>query len=248
MARTGKHARGAANILNRQTDRPLPICTYCEKGLPRRRGGILNQEHAVGRQFFPEPRPADLSKVIVPSCRACNEKPKPDEDYLRALLSLSNAALTPSGKRVHETAIRAMKEGKDKGLRRAIARGITPNVHMQTESGVYLGRAMTQTIDWKRVACVLEKWVRGLHWKEYGSRLPAEITFEVARTPDVQTRTMVPMAQPSKGSWPGTFEYWHSRDDADPTKTKWVFLVWDAIGFIAVTNQSLAVLKGDVFL
>ncbi len=106
-------------------------------------------------------------------------------------------------------------------------------------SGVYLDRVMTQTIDRRRVERVLEKWVRGLHWKEYGTRLPADLTFEVAQTPDAQTRTMIPMAQPSKGAWPGTFEYWHSRDDSDPTKTRWVFLVWDAMGFIAVTNQEL---------
>lgn len=219
---------------------PLPVCTYCETELRR---ADAEKEHSVGRQFFPRPRP-DLSTVVVPSCRPCNEKPKADEDYLRGLLSLSNAALSPSGNSVHQTAMRAMS--KDKGLRAAISRGITPNVPLQSESGVYVGRVMTQTIDWPRVASVLEKWVRGLHFNEYGSRLPLDATFEVAMTPRTQTRTTIAMTRQSKGSWPGTFEYWHSRDDADLTKTRWVFLVWDVMGFIAATNQTLAVLDIDI--
>lgn len=135
---------------------------------------------------------------------------------------------------------------KDKGLRAAIRRGITPKVDLQSESGVFLGRVMTQTIDWPRVERVLEKWVRGLHLSEYGSRLPLDATLGVAMILPPHTRTTIAMTRQSKGSWPGTFEYWHSRDETDPTKTKWVFLVWDAMGFIAVTNQTLAAVEIDV--
>lgn len=139
---------------------PIAIryCTYCGKELSRH--VVSNKEHAVGRQFFPEPRPSDLHKVIVPSCRTCNEAPKKDEDYLRGLLSLSKAALSDTGKRIHPVAMRALE--KDDGLRRAIRQRIERDVELRSPSGVYLGRAMTQTIAWDRVKRVLEKWVRGL--------------------------------------------------------------------------------------
>jgi hypothetical protein len=205
---------------------------------------MSNKEHAIGRQFFPEPRPADLDKVIVPSCRTCNEAPKRDEDYLRGLLSLSRAALSDAGKRIHPVAMRALE--KDRGLREAIRRGIQDNVALSSPDGAYIGPAMTQTIAWDRVKRVLEKWVRGLYWKEYGERLASSVAFEVAMTPLARTRQLIDPPRPSIGVWPGIFEYWHSRDEADRSRSRWTFLVWDALGFIAVSNQPLDVLEVDI--
>ena|SRR5579859_460376 len=217
-------------------------CTYC--GMELHRHGVSNKEHAVARQFFPEPRPVDLNKVVVPSCRTCNEAPKRDEDYVRGLLSLSRAALSDAGQRIHPVAMRALQ--KDRGLRDAIRRGLKRDVALRSPGGVYLGQAMTQTIAWDRVKRVLAKWARGLYFKEYGERLESSATFDVALTPLEQTREIVKPVQPSLGAWPGTFEYWHSRDDADRSRSRWAFLVWDAMGFIAVSNQPLDVLEVDV--
>lgn len=226
--------------------KPIPICTYCCKEV---RPNELNQEHAIGRQMFPKPRPANLKWVVVPSCRRCNERPKPDEDYLRALLSLSVAGTTPAGESVGETAFRAMTSGKDKGLRGAIVRGIKTDVPLHSPSGVYVGRVMTQKMEWPRIARVVEKWVRGLHLREYGTRLPVDTRFQVAQCPDAQTPATLGMHLPGKASWPGIFECWHRRDEeADPTKTTWLFRVWGGIGFIAVTNQELKIITGDIFL
>ena len=67
------------------------ICVYCGCHIAKQRdarGRKLerNREHAVGRQFFANPRPNDLDKVVVPSCRGCNERDKADEDYVRSII------------------------------------------------------------------------------------------------------------------------------------------------------------------
>lgn len=64
-------------------------------------------------------------------------------------------------------------------------------------------------------------------------------------TPLEQTSTIVQASKPSVGGWPGTFEYWHTREEAEPTRSRWAFLVWDAMGFIAASNQPLTVLEVD---
>lgn len=228
-------------------------CIYCGDHLPKRRGSghrsDRNQEHAVARQFFAKPRPKDLDKVVVPSCRACNERDKHDEDYVRSvLLGLSDAGLSETGKKIRDqVGDRVFK--KDKGLRARVASHLE-RVTLRTPSGIVLPEQIAQRADWNAIQRVLVKWTRGLYWKEFGEPLSPEVTFSTAMRPTeiLNNGFHFDAFEIGKGSWPGTFEYWHSCSVADPSQTRWSYLVWERVGFVVTTNHTIGIIPGLAIL
>lgn len=169
-------------------------CVYCGK-----RDGT-EKEHAVGRLFFPKPRPDNL--VTVPACSQCNRGISKDEEYVRAvLLTLMDTEEASAAIRLRaEELRRSFERDEGKPLANLILSSIEW-VNVETSAGIMLpNRVPLIGADTDRMYRVFIKIVMGLYyaWKRERLRLITKSSF-----------TCLVWASPSKtycpkqsGSWP----------------------------------------------
>jgi len=222
--------------VNTHGNRRKRLCPYCGKDL----SGLLtgrdfNRDHVLAKQFFPLPIPNDLANIIVRSCMACNSSFKKDEEYVLALFS-AHLGEQGTGRQISEQVRKGLP--KNPGLKHAVGRGIG-SIELHSPAGLYLGTHKTFDVDEKRVHAVVGKWVRGFHFISYDQVLPSTTPIEVL-TFDPPHSLNDHWDEATHGaSWPNKFEYWCSRNPADPAQTRWSFILWGAIGFFARANHTI---------
>lgn len=220
-------------------------CAFCAKILRPKTAGGATREHVVAKSLFPRLARHQLGNLIAPSCLACNASFKRDEEYARMLLATYAAHSAAGGfvwNDLERGAVRQRAaEFKD------VQRGFR-YVNAKTEAGIELGVKPTVAVDWPRIEAVVRKWVRGFFFKETGSILDAATPISVAMT-EPKTILQAPSegAEIGRGAWPGVFEYWWDRKATAPSSTRWWFLLWDTIGFVASTEVPLGAPVVDLY-
>ena len=134
----------------------------------------LTDDHVPPKGLFPSPRPTDL--VTVRSCEVCNKSYELDDEYLRAFLT-SRPTRNPTGREIWDKKVVESTFIRSPKLREALRKTIRAT-ELHTPAGLYLGTFHTIGWDAKRLKREFEKIVRGLYFKEKGSRLPLGLRFE----------------------------------------------------------------------
>ena len=198
-------------------------------------GRETNRDHVFAKMFFPKPVPSNLKPIIANSCTACNTSFKKDEEYFVTTYGAHLAEREGTAKQVFEQVKRGLP--KNVGLRNAVGRGIRA-VETRTNAGLYLQQKVIE-IDANRVDVVVKKWVRGFHYLVHGVVLDASTPIRVVNfdPPDALNDHWPNVRRAA--SWPHKFEYWHSRNEDDASQTRWSFLLWGAMGFFALTNDTI---------
>ena len=193
------------------------------------------RDHIPGKQFFPDPKPHDL--VTVPCCAQCNAGHKKDEDYVRGLLCFGPAGVSTAGRSLWQQKLHRTYE-KDRGLRRVLSRSMK-QIRPITASGLRLPSRLAIEIDWNRVFRVVQKWVRGFYYFEYGEVLIPEVVVKIDYVHSGNLATLVPVSsQLTVGNrgWQDVFLYKRSRVSEQPEGSIWLFYVYQNHEFLAVTH------------
>ena len=215
-------------------------CVYCGD----REG--TEDDHAVGRLFFPKPKPEDL--ITVPACDACNRGISKDEEYVRAvLLTLMDTENMPAAERLRGRELRRSFEREEgKGLANLILSSVEwVNVH--TPSGTALpDKVPIIGADVDRMYRVLIKIVKGLyyHWK--GERLPDDYEVLVYLAglgepfQDVLPQAIRFVAKHEvlhKIGDGSSFVYWVREGDELPDQSYWFMSFYRAVPILAATRR-----------
>jgi len=214
------------------------FCVYCSCCLADTR------DHAIGKQFFPRPRPSNL--LVVPACARCNQMIMTYEDYARALLLFGPGGNSKAGTKIWESGLRRSLL-KDHALRRRLAAGYE-HVLVQEASGTVAQRPSIR-IDWDVLGPVLQKWAMALHYIETAAPMRPQAAIQVGAFFPEEASTLIDDCRPGRRSWPGVFEYWYYSNPARlitrigdafvqpphgwETCSVWAFRAYEKYGFYA---------------
>lgn len=205
-------------IRNSGDQRQVLMCAYCG-------GNTLTRDHVPSRVLLDEPYPENLP--VVPSCRECNEKFSPDEEYVACLLDCVISGST-SPEKLHRSKIRRILSEKP------------PLAARLALSSKMIGDSVRILIEDNRVKNVVMKLGRGhalfeLNEPQYGEPISmhyiplallskdALVEFESLNSlkiwPEVGSRAMKRLAQSTNNTpeWlvvqPGRYRYVAFADD-----------------------------------
>lgn len=147
-------------------------CTYCEAPDPGTR------DHVPPKCLFPVDRRDNL--ITVPCCESCRKGTGLDDEYFRDMLVMrADLAGHPAVKKLLPKVLRSLRKPEQEAYAKRLAE-TARLIDVETEGGLYLGKAGTYNVDLSRLARVVQRTVRGLYWEETeGNRLPPETTVEV---------------------------------------------------------------------
>ena len=126
------------------------------------------RDHIPPRCLFKKPRP-DL--ITVPSCADCNQGASTDDEYLRLVLSMRHDTYEhPDASKAWTKALRSLRRPQARGLRKKTLDAVH-TVNLQTESGLYVGKAGAINVDLPRTERVVERTMVGLYYHHRDQRL-----------------------------------------------------------------------------
>ena len=196
-----------------------------------------HDDHIPGKQFFPDPKPQPSELIEVPSCRPCNIKFQPYENYVRSLLLFGTAGVSQEGEKLWEQKLNRTYQ-KDMGLKKIIANSFQ-EVELRTPTGLYAGKRIMIKTQWNRVSMFITKLVRGLYYFEFEKVLPVPTHIDFphihAEFLPVSEFKIIPAPRYGKKSWKGIFEYRFGIFEEKPQESIWVFRMYDQNIFIAIT-------------
>jgi hypothetical protein len=125
----------------------------------------------------------------------------------------------------------------------------THEVERITTAGLYLGRTLAYDVDLDRLGAVCSRMIRGLWYRQYGTRLPDACTVQVMaaaglRHVDAETllaasRFFGPMIQAGTIRSVGrVFSYVFSADEQDHSISAWILLFYRRAVFIGFTSPT----------
>jgi len=147
-------------------------CIYC--------GSTENptDDHIPPKNLFAKPRPNNL--ITVPSCKSCNNGFHLDDDYLQMIMQTGvKTSEHPELLKSKKPFIRGIHRKESAGFRQSILNNTSWN-EVYTASGIYLGKALVQDVDWSRIKRVVGRIVKGLFYKEKGFTLSSDYVLEVS--------------------------------------------------------------------
>lgn len=143
------------------TASPSQPCVYCGKQ------DADTVDHVPPRCLFKEPRPSNLH--TVPCCRECNAGFARDDEYFRTVMAFRwDVADHPAAKPILQKALRST--GRSAGFRELFTRTLEA-APIITHGGLYVEQGSRFEVDGGRIDRVLERIVRGLHYKKTGGAL-----------------------------------------------------------------------------
>lgn len=173
------------------------VCVYCL--CPETPEAPLTVDHVIARSWYPEDMP-NVEKWKVPACVGCNNRFSPLES--RALAGLawglppSNPALAPIIESVRRSIDPSLARSPEDRERRAKAfdalqkrivpveskkaPGVLPGFSKNFDAGSRTGVKVLQ----EELDLLIEKWIRGVHFRETGNVIPSDHTIEVQHLHD----------------------------------------------------------------
>ena len=208
--------------MNKQTTK----CYLCGSNLKKR---DISRDHVPPRQFYAkEIRLKHKPNLFtLPVHKTCNVSYQKDEDYF-----------------VHSIAIAAMESYSGREMLKDIAarfsrpQGLKIGKMVDKEfderpSGLYLpGNKVIKNFDPERVWRVVWKITRGLFYKEYGRFLPEDTprNFNIVSVGDQPPPEFEAVRDtPSKGQYPGVFDYKCICVPELNNFHYWAMLLWDRL-------------------
>lgn len=141
-------------------------CIYC--GEPATRRG----DHIPSKNLF---KGIGLTPIIVPSCAKCNASYSDDEEYFRHLVCMIQAEHSFVANYIFETAVkRSMSARPALGLYMLSKMNV---VDLYSPNKIFLGKRTKYDLDendHKRIFHVIDKYVKGLYFHEYGHIIPSD--------------------------------------------------------------------------
>lgn len=205
-------------------------CIYCGKPAE-------TKDHAPPKSFFPEPKPTDL--ITVPSCLKCNNKASIDEELFLATFMLSSAGESDAGKALWDQKVPRMFN-KNKGVRSAIARKLK-RVDITTAQGIFIERRTGIELDQKRNISVIEKIVRALYYFEYKQSIPLSHGIRtlhlLTKENYIAANDFLGMVKDGSRSWPGVFQYKHSRTEEGHLGSMWFLHFYNGVNFWVISIE-----------
>lgn len=141
------------------------VCIYCGKPATRR------GDHIPSKNLF---KGIGLTPVIVPSCTSCNKGFSGDEEYFRHIVCMICAEHSFTANYIFETAVkRSMSARPALGLY-MLSKMVV--VDLYSPNKIFLGKRTKYDLDEKdheRIFRVIDKYVKGLFFHEYGYVIPS---------------------------------------------------------------------------
>ncbi len=165
-------------------------CTYCLKAI---RATEATEDHVIARSWFPANTPP-IAKWKVPACNECNNRYgaaeqntlcrlawciDPKDKSLRPIVERARRSIDPKQAKsprdiMHRFNKRAAILGGVKQIFDPHGPGVLPSFRGNFWEGSRTGIAIPAG----DLEAIVEKWVRGIHFCEFGQPVPAE--YEVA--------------------------------------------------------------------
>jgi hypothetical protein len=212
------------------------VCYLCGKPLVP----PTNADHPVMQQIFaPEIRHRhNISQLITfPVHVPCNTAYKSDEDYfVRTLMPFARGS--EAGDAIYAKALKDYRAGREVLLTKMVLREFEPN-----PSGLIIpGGNVIKRFQGQRLRRVAWKMVRGLHFHHTGEVLPENwatvgVQLFTGKTPPTDdVRCFIDFA-PSRGAYPGVFDYKFDKFPESNNVHYWLLLLWNRIIFRVVFHD-----------
>jgi hypothetical protein len=187
--------------------------------------------------FAPELRRRhNISKLVTFDVhQACNTAYRSDEDYfVRSLLPFARGSV--AGNAIYAKALGEYRSGRQVPLMTMVL-----NEFDRNPSGLLLPHGkVVKRFDGKRIARVVWKMVRGLHFHHTGEVLPENWPtlsvrlFPIEKTPPPEVTlpddVLIFASQtPSRGQYPGVLDYKFDKFPELGNLHYWLLLLWDRI-------------------
>ena len=157
-------------------------CIYCRIWKKE-----LTVDHVPPKSIFPKPRPNNL--ISVPCCQPCNQKFSKDDEYFKLILTMRyDTYESTSAKNNWPSVLRSLRRKNAKGLQKSIF-GSMKAVNIVTPSGIFLGESATYQIDYSRVANVIERIIKGIHFKKKNETISKEYDIMIFPLVDYERYT-----------------------------------------------------------
>lgn len=218
------------------------LCIYCGTSEGKTR------DHVPPKNLFPQPRPADL--ITVPCCEACRKGQSLDDEYfIRMITMRHDVAEHPAASQILEKVHRSFAKPRKRGFTQSLLNTVK-ELDLKSREGLYLGRAASYEVDFKRLCRVIERITLGLYFDEIGARLPSGyrcIVYAIDgfgnsdNTEEANLRRLVDQALLGKVRIFGSkvFSYWFQRVEGAEFATLWAHLVYSRVAFLAMTLPSI---------
>jgi hypothetical protein len=204
------------------------LCYLCGKPLAE----PINADHPVMQQLFPPEirRRYNVSQLITLDVhKACNTAYQDDEDYfVRTLMPFARGS--EAGNAIYAKVLGDFRTGKQIPLTKMVLREFDQN-----PSGLLLpGGKVVKRFQGERLRRVAWKIVRGLHFYHNNEVLPENwnsvgVQIYAGETPppdDVQCFINI---APSRGIYPGVFDYKFDTFPEAKNLHYWLLLLWNRI-------------------
>jgi len=146
--------------------KPGETCYTCD-------APAVSDDHIPAKCLFPEPRPANLQLITVPSCNEHNHERGGDDDYFRLIMTTTSAD-EPAAERWIDKKVLTYLKRNPEFLKKFLA-GSIPKVPVTTPSGIFLEYRPAFTYDRPRLQKVVDAIARGLWFHENKRQLPQEV-------------------------------------------------------------------------
>ena len=211
------------------------LCIYC--GVAK----ANTSDHVPPRCLFVEPRPSNL--YTVPSCAACNARFALHDEYFRTAMAFRwDVSNHPAAVDIVNKALRST--ARSGGFRQLFVDTLE-KAPIITHGGIYVEEGGRFQADMGRINIVLERIVRGLHYKKLDVPLPTShrvftVADEILEQSDMSLRNNILRAwQPYTQGEPEVFGdetflfFWYL--DNVTKKTCWLLVFFSRVIFFAIT-------------
>lgn len=217
--------------------------------------GDVTDDHVPPKTIFAKPRPSDL--ITVPGCKECNHGWSLDDEYFRTALCLSNKTEDERNATAgRKAAMRSLQREEAKGFAKMFLSRTFPK-EVYSPEGIYLGKRLAFSVDFKRIQKVVAKITRGLFYNESGRILPQNYGVSVDSNDtleqmdanllhDLQKTIIKPLLSAQERIiGDGAFRYRYAiPDDGDGFVSVWALTFYRMMPFLCICGPGNSTSEG----
>jgi len=168
-----------------------------------------------------------------------------DDEYFRMMLVMRQDANHPAVPKLLPAVMRGLGKSQKRGMLRGVLKNMR-TVSLKTPAGLYVGQAEAYNVNLERLGRVTDRIVKGLYFKEFGSRLPSthgissfaesgltDIAQELRLTIEETVTSLI--SNPPRVIGEGVFEYWFQATGEDSATTAWLMRFYAVESFFCIT-------------
>jgi hypothetical protein len=155
--------------------RQSQVCAYC--------GNLATTDDHIPPQSL-LPGVPKRKRPNVPSCEACNSGASDDDEYVRDVIAMHHSIFeVPAASETLDSFNRAINNPKKRRYLRNIQSRIS-DVDTSSFGGILLGQQSGYTVDVARFQRTYARYIKGLHWLEFGSLASKSPQVQVLLDPE----------------------------------------------------------------